>query len=197
MIWEVDSSLESLLRAEAVRDPEIEVVFDAPASDWAARLTGPVVDAYLYDIHEDVERRHAGTAPDRDENGRIVGRRPAVRYYRLSYLITAWTTRAADEHRLLGQLLENLIRFDQVPAEHLKGRLAGKSIPLTTAIPQPDRNASDLWTAVGGDMKPSLDLLVLVPITPAVTFVVGPPTEGRRVSTQEKLPRPVVDPRRG
>jgi hypothetical protein len=197
VIWEVDSSLESLLRAEAVRDKEIEVVFDAPATDWAARLTGPVVDAYLYDIHEDVERRHAGTPPERDGNGRIVGRRAAIRYYRLSYLITAWTTRAADEHRLLGQLLENLIRFEQIPSEHLKGRLAGKNLALTTAMPQPDRNASDLWTAVGGEMKPSLDVMVMVPITPDVTYVVGPPTEGRRVSTAERLPRPVVDPRRG
>ena len=122
---------------------------------------------------------------------------PPIRYYKLSYLITAWTTRAADEHRLLGQLLENLIRFDSIPAEHLRGRLQNRLISLTTAIQQPDRSASDLWTAVGGEMKPSLDLLLLIPIEPQVTYVAGPPTEGRRVSTEEKLPRPEVDWRRG
>ena len=94
MIWEVDTSLESLLRAEALRDTETDVVFDAPTTDWAARLTGPVVDAFLYDIHEDVERRHAGVAPEKNAQGRITGRRPPIRYYKLSYLITAWTTRA-------------------------------------------------------------------------------------------------------
>lgn len=197
MIWEVDTSLESLLRAEAIRDSEIDVVFEAPASDWAARLTGPVVDAYLYDIHEEVDRRHAGTPTERDERGKVVGRRAAVRYYRLSYLITAWTTRAADEHRLLGQLLENLIRFDQIPAAHLKGRLTGKTLPLTTAMPQPDRNAADLWSAVGGELKPFLDLVVLVPITPAVEFVLAPAPATRTVDLSPVEPPPTVDGRRG
>lgn len=198
MIWEVDSTLESLLRAEALKDTDTDVVFDAPTTDWAARLTGPVVDAFLYDVHEDIERRHAGAPPERNAEGRITGRRPATRFYKMSYLVTAWTTRAADEHRLLGQVLENLIRFDQIPAEHLKGRLAGLPIPISTAMPQPDRNASDLWTAVGGELRASIELLLIVPIVPARTYVVGPPTDQPpRVGMEERLPRPEVDWRRG
>ncbi len=198
MIWEVDHSLESLLRAEVLRDAETDIVFDAPTTDWAARLTGPVIDAFLYDIHEDIERRHAGTPVEKDANGRIIGRRPPTRHYKLSYLLTAWTTQAADEHRLLGRLLENLIRFEKVPDEHLRGRLAGLSLPLSIAMPQPDRSASDLWSAVGGEMKPSLDLVVLVPIVPAVTYVAGPPVDDMALDLMKKPePKPVETSNRG
>lgn len=191
MIWDVDSALESLVRAEVLRDSEADIVFDAPTTDWSARLNGPCVDAFLYEITEDVERRHAGT-PTVRENGRITGRRPPVRFYRMSYLLTAWTTRAADEHRLLGQLLENLVRFEQLPAEHLTGRLTGQTVPMQLAMPQANRSVSDLWSAVGGEMKPSLDLVLLVPLAPATTYVAGPPVHERRVNVQEH-PRAVID----
>lgn len=182
MIWDVDASLRSLLEAEVLDGSGAELVFDAPTTAWAARLGGPVVDVFLYDLHEDVERRNAHTVPVRDDTGRITGRRAGARYFRLSYLLTAWTTRAEDEHRLLGQLLENLVRFDIIPSAHLKGRLAGETISVKTAVPPSgDRSVSDLWTAVGGEMKPSLDLVLVVPLTPATEFVAGPPVQERTV----------------
>lgn len=187
MIWDVDEMLTSLLRAEALPGTDTDVVFDAPTREWATRLNGPVIDAFLYDIHEDVERRNAQTTVERDVAGRITGRRPGARYFRLSYLVSAWTSRAEDEHRLLGQLLENLIRFDYVPEEHLKGRLAGAAVSLTTALPpREDRSVSELWGALGGEMKPSLDVIVLVPLVPAKTFVAGPPVQQRDLRVVRK-----------
>lgn len=175
MIHDVDACLGALIKAEALA-AEAEVVFEAPTTSWAARRTGPVVDVFLYDLREDVARRDANTRPARDHNGRIVGRRRGIRYFKLSYMVTAWTNRPTDEHRLLGQLLETLLCYDQVPQAHLRGSLREKTVLLSVSLPPgPDRSLSDLWSALGGEMKPSLDLVVGVPVEPAVTYPAGPP----------------------
>jgi hypothetical protein len=176
MIHDVDASLAALIKAEALRETEADVVFDAPTTGWAARRTGPVVDVFLYDLREDVTRRDAQTWPERDQTGRITGRRRGTRYFKLSYLLSAWTSRPEEEHRLLGQLLEALIRYDRVPAAHLRGRMRDTTVLLNLALPPgPDRSVSDLWSALGGEMKPALDLVVGVAVDPARTYEVGKP----------------------
>lgn len=182
MISDVDAALESLLRAEALRDGSTDISFEAPTSEWASRRAGPVVDVFLYDIREDVGRRDSQAQAVRDARGRVTAHRPGPRYFRLSYLVTAWTSRPEDEHRLLGQLLENLVRFDRVPAVHLTGRVEGAVAVLHVALPPgEDRSLTDLWSALGGDMKPSLDVVVVVPLVPAQEFVAGPPVQERHV----------------
>lgn len=176
MIQDVDACLRALIRDAALRDGEASVVFDAPTTAWAARRTAPVVDAFLYDLREDVGRREAQARPERDVRGRIVGRRRGVRYFRLSYLLTAWTSKPEDEHRLLGQLLEALLPYDEIPGEHLRGRLRDEQVLINLALPPgPERSLSDLWNALGGEMKPSLDLVVVVPVQPARLYPVGKP----------------------
>ena len=98
MIPEIDEALFNLLRTGAVPDKGVEVAFEAPTRDWAARRNGPAVNAYLYDIREDLSRRDGGVQDVRNDQGLIVGRRRPVRFFRLSYLLTSWTTRAQDEH---------------------------------------------------------------------------------------------------
>jgi hypothetical protein len=175
MIQDVDASLAALIKAEALA-AEAEVVFDAPTTNWAARRTGPMIDVFLYDLREDVARRDANTNVQRDHAGRITGRQRGIRWYRLSYLVTAWTNRPDDEHRLLGQLLETLLCYDRIPEAHLAGRLREQTVSLSVSLPAgPDRSVSDLWSALGGEMKPSLDIVLSVPVLPAQTYPVGPP----------------------
>jgi hypothetical protein len=183
MISDVDASLSALLRAEALHGTETEVVFDAPTTDWASRRSGgPVVDVFLYDIREDPARRDIAMQPQRDMTGRITGRKPGIRHYRLSYLLTAWTRRPEDEHRLLGQLLESMLQFDRVPAEYLRGRFTEDTIVLNMAQPPaPDRSLADIWSALGGDMKPSLDLVAIAPVRPGRVYPVGPPVLEQQV----------------
>src|SRR4051812_12454969 len=128
MISDVDAALNALLKAEALNGSDTDVVFDAPTTEWAAKRSGPVIDAFMYDIREEVERRSAGALPKRNDAGRVTGLTPQPRYYRLSYLLTAWTSRPQDEHELLGRLLENLIKFDWIPDSYLRGRLAGEQV---------------------------------------------------------------------
>jgi Pvc16 N-terminal domain len=181
MIHEVDEALRRLVRDEALHDSDIEVVFDAPTKDWAARRNAPTVNLYLYDLREDLRRRQRGLINEYDPTGtRVVARHQPPRHIKLSYLLTAWTQRAEDEHRLLSALLSTFLRYEAVPPGLLSGRLAelGLPVPLTIALPPPeDRSFADVWTALGGELKPSLDIVVSAPIDAGVTRPAGPPVE--------------------
>ena len=66
----------------------------------------PTIDVYLYDIREDLRRRERGLLNEYDEDQtRIIARHLPPRHFKLSYLVTAWTQRPEDEHRLLSALL--------------------------------------------------------------------------------------------
>lgn len=182
VISDADDALVSLLRAEALAGQPAEVALDAPTSAWAARRSGPVVDVFLYDLREEVQRRDAQSRTVRDDTGKVLGYSPGPRWYRLSYLVTAWTAQPEDEHTLLGLVLANLIRFEAIPAEHLGGQLAGEHVPLTVGLPPSgDRSAPELWNALGGELKPALDVVLVAPLAVASTQVAGPPVEGRKV----------------
>jgi hypothetical protein len=182
MIHDVDASLMELLRAEALNGGEADVVFDAPTKEWVSRQNTPAVDAFLYDIREDVSRRDVMAQPVRNDQGVVVGRRPPVRRFKLAYLLTAWTRRPEDEHRLLSQLLTALLGHDRIPERYLQGQLSGEPTPVLLQLalpPTQDRSLSDIWNALGGELKPSIDLVVIAPLDPARRFEAGPPVEER------------------
>ncbi|MFJ7187539.1 DUF4255 domain-containing protein [Streptomyces bacillaris] len=185
MIHEVDDVLRALIRAEVLEGRQIAVVFDAPTREWAAKVNAPMVNLYLYDIREDMRRRERGLHNEYDERGAIVARRRPPRYFKLSYLITAWTKRPEDEHRLLSSLLACLLRYEALPPALLAGTLAevGAAVPMSIALPPPeDRSFADVWSALGGELKPSLDLVISVPVTASPVYEAGPPVgdEGLR-----------------
>jgi Pvc16 N-terminal domain len=178
MIQDVDDALRTLVLREALNGAGVEVAFDAPTRDWSTRRNAPTVDLYLYDIREDLQRREVAWQPVRDRAGLVTDRRPPPRHYRLSYLVTAWTQRPEDEHRLLSALLACFIRHERLPDDVLAGSLADRERPVfaTIALPPPtDRSLSDVWSALGGELKPSLDLVVIAPLTDARKEAVGPP----------------------
>ena len=178
MIAQVDDALRTLIRTEALDGSEVDVVFDAPTKDWAARRNAPTVNLYLYDIREDVRRRERGLSEQRGDDGHVRTRRPAPRHYKLSYLVTAWTQRPEDEHRLLDQLLRCFLKHDALPDELVVGPLAetGLVVPLTVGLPPPeDRAFADVWSALGGELKPSLDIVVIAPVDTGIVYQAGPP----------------------
>ncbi|WP_448616964.1 DUF4255 domain-containing protein [Modestobacter sp. URMC 112] len=201
MIHEVDSALRALILRDGLEGADAEVVFDAPTKDWAGRRNGPTVDVYLYDIREDLRRRERGMINEFGDDGRVVARRLPPRHFKLSYLITAWTQRPVDEHRLLSGLLTCFLRHDAVPADLLAGPLAalGLPVPVSVALPPPeDRSFADVWSALGGELKPSLDIVVSVPTDTGQRREVGPPvTEPPRVSLGGTAPWPPREVRQG
>jgi uncharacterized protein DUF4255 len=180
MIHDVDESLRALVKRDALNGSKVEVAFDAPTKDWVAKRNAPTIDMYLYDIREDTTRRETAWIEIRDEKGIVTERRLPPRRYRLSYLVTAWTNRPEDEHRLLSGLLSCFVRHEYMPLELLTGVLEDSSLPviINVALPVPaDRNIADVWSAMGGELKPSLDLIVTAPLDIERSLEVGPPVQ--------------------
>lgn len=178
MIHDVDETLRHLVKQEVLPDDGVEIAFDAPTREWVSRRNAPSVDLYLYDIREDRARRQTMWEDIRDDQGRVVERRLRPRWYRLSYLVTAWTQRPEDEHRLLSALLSCLIRHETMPPELLQGALEGTQhqVVMTVALPPTeDRSIADVWSAMGGELKPSLDLIVTAPFDVERSLSAGPP----------------------
>jgi len=175
----IDEAIRTLIRRDALNGGDIEVVFDAPTKEWASRRNAPTVDVYLYDIREDLKWRAYGTTEVRDgSTGYVTSRRPPPRHFKFSYLVTAWTQRPEDEHRLLSGILQCFLRFSVLPEDVLTGPLEGLSqCVVGIGMPPPDdRPVSDVWTALGGELKPSLDLTITAPLDPRRTDTdIAPP----------------------
>jgi hypothetical protein len=179
VIHEVDEALKRLVRDEALHGTDVEVAFDAPTKDWASRRNAPTVNVYLYDVREDLRRRQRGLVNEYT-NDMVSARHLPPRHYKLSYLVTAWTQRPEDEHRLLSSLLTGFLLYEAMPPTLLTGTLAavGLPVPLTVALPPPeDRAFADVWSALGGELKPSLDVVVSAPLDSGRVFPAGPPAK--------------------
>ncbi|MGR0219706.1 DUF4255 domain-containing protein [Agromyces sp. ZXT2-6] len=190
MIGEIDDALKALVKASEGIAADIDIAFDAPTTEWAARRNAPTVDLFLYDIREDVRRREYGWSEQRDERGVVTARAPAPRYFKLSYLVTAWTQRPDDEHRLLDALLRCFLRYDAIPGTFVVEILAETGLPCSLTIAQPppeDRAFADVWSSLGGELKPSLDVVITAPVSRDVTYAVGPPVTDGVAATFEDM----------
>ncbi len=194
MIHEIDEALHGLLTAEVLGTTGIEVVFDAPTREWVARRNAPTINLFLYSVQESLAHRQQGRLAEYAPDGTVAAIHDPPRRYHLSYLITAWTKRAQDEHRLLSVLLSGLIARGTLPADRLTGSLAalGVTVPYTIALPPGEgRTLADVRSALGGELKPALDLVVTMPLA-AARQPAGPAvTEALLVRTVDR-----TDPRR-
>ncbi|MEU9293856.1 DUF4255 domain-containing protein [Streptomyces sp. NPDC048266] len=174
MIHEIDEALRRLLSPAVTGD----VAFDAPTRDWAARRNAPTLNAYLYDIREDVARRERGAYAERDAGGTVTRRRQPPRWFRLSYLVTAWTSRPEDEHRLLSAAMALLLPHEVLAGDAVPEsvRPIAASLPISVAVPPAEsRSLADIWSALGGELKPSLDVVVTTPFPVTPVYEVAPP----------------------
>ncbi|WUH98504.1 DUF4255 domain-containing protein [Spirillospora sp. NBC_00431] len=201
MLHEVDDALRTLLRTRALMaGGDVQLVFDAPTREWAARRNTPTVNVYLYDVREDMGRREQGPVRVHDEGGRVAGYQRPPRTYRLSYLVSAWTKQPEDEHRLLSAVLGCLLRHDTLPADTMPAggllATAGVAVPVTVAVPPGEpRSITDLWSALGGELKPSLDVVVLAPFPLPPDLGAPPPVTQVEVKVRESASK-VVELRR-
>lgn len=186
MIHDVDEALRALIERDALADSGVGVSFDAPSKAWAARQSSPTVNVYLYDIREDLDRRASAYEEiRRNVNGRdvVVDRRMPPRLFCLAYLVSAWTRRPEDEHRLLSAVLVCLLRHPVVPGDLFAESSSDSEaldagphvVKMTVALPvTKERKTADVWGALGGELKPALDVVVTAPVDPQMRQPVGP-----------------------
>jgi hypothetical protein len=127
------------------------------------------LNCYLYDIREDRELRQTKPYLDRKPDGTFSKKYPPARV-RAAYCITAWSPAAVtvgvapslDEHKLLSDVLRVLLKYPEFPSTALVGVLTGQQPPMPTIVimPEVDKIVSDFWTAVGGQLRPSIDYRV-------------------------------------
>lgn len=192
MIHEVDEGIRRMLADDDVPGDQGELAFDAPTTEWTARRNAPTVNVFLYDIREDLSRRHSGAIEVHGEDGVLRGWRGVARWFELSYLVTAWTNRPQDEHRLLSQALRCLVRRERIEPRWLTGSLAelGMSIGMRVAGPVSEgRAATDIWSALGGELKPAINLMVTAPLAGEWTPAGAPVTEGAVLHVTSDEPR--------
>jgi hypothetical protein len=152
----LDESLEAFLRAAVPLDPtEVAISFEAPDKQWAATVTQPTINLFLWDIHRAPEKARAGMETIQ-HNGQTVRRRPPP-VVSLCYVLTAWTAHHRDEHQLLGEVMRAVLANRELPVEHLKAPL-GELRPL----PSLDLGGvqTEFWKSIDGVLKPGLELRV-------------------------------------
>ena len=192
MLADLDRALRRLLRSSLTSEHgfrDVEVAFEAPTRDWAAGVSTPTLNLFLYDLRE-ASSAPAGEWAERRENGRAARERPPMRVD-CAYSITAWTRAVQDEHRMLSQTLAVLLAHERLPAEVLSDALKRHVDTIATRVGRTKHEGSaEFWTALGGQYKLSLDYVVTLPCDPGVTFHRGP-----EVRTQSVLVRDAARPR--
>lgn len=190
MLHLLDHSLQAYLRAAVPLPDDVEVSFETPDREWVAKLAQPTVNLFLYDVRPDRASRRAGWEVEHRADG-VWRERPAPRAT-CRYLVTAWANDPDDEHRLLGALLRLLLHPRRLPREHLAAGLAGSDhLPvLTTGFDEPQSNIADMWSALGGQLRPGVDLKVDLDLD-AIPVTVGPlgaPVARTETTTRQRLP---------
>jgi Pvc16 N-terminal domain len=184
MLHLLDESLEAFLRATVpLPAREIDVAFDAPDKEWAARVSRPTINLYLWDVRRNVSTRFFDAETPGDGNGRTQRRAPLSRVD-CRYLVTAWTSDVRDEHSLLGITLTALLRHTELERQYLQGAYRDVvRVPLIEVGADDGRDNPGFWSALGGQLKPGLDLTVTATVDSAPLTSAGPPTDPRANAT--------------
>ena len=164
MFADVDESIRQLLIQHGNLDSgEVDIAFDMPTREWAARLTRPTVNLYLFDIRENTELRDPSAwVVRRGPSNSATKSRPIVKVD-LSYKITAFANAIEDEHRLLSRVLLTLFVYPILPEEVLQGAVVGQEMRAETAQPGGIvESPADYWGALDNDIKPSIDYKLTV-----------------------------------
>lgn len=177
MLHLLDETLEAFLRAEVpLPARDVDIAFAAPDRDWGAGVTKPTIDLFLWDVRRNVDERAAGVELVEEEGRRY--RRQSLPRLDCRYLVTAWTAEVIDEHALLGDLLVALLGHREIAPDYLQGAYARvRPLPSLTVAAADGREQSDFWSALGGQLKPGLDVVVTATVDAAVLAAAGPDTE--------------------
>lgn len=174
MIQELDETIRELILTYGnFGRNNIEISFDQPTGAWAAGLTRPTINCYLYDLRENLELRSAEISVERGQDGKAI-KQLAPRRYDLSYLITVWTQgQVADEHAVLWRVLAVLAERSPLPEGVCQGALASQPYPIKGRAAQPAlpiESLPDLWGVMENQLRPAINYQVTLAMEREITF---------------------------
>lgn len=180
----VDSGLETLVRDSLpLPDPIGDVSFDPPSGTWSAQLSRITVNFFLFGVGRSPQPPRPAT--ERTVNGRVQRRQP-LPMLQLHYLVSAWAGTVRDEHQLIGDVLALFLSEQVLPTRYLPDDFAS-GVQLAVA-PHDNNRAKDVWSTVGGTIKPSFELVVTC-ATDALPFLDLAPSVDRVQSLLAPKPR--------
>jgi hypothetical protein len=177
----LDESLEAFLRARVPLDvSEVAISFEAPDKAWAATVTQPTVNLFLWSVYRAPEKARAGMETV-TINGQTARRRPPP-VVSLSYVLTAWTTHHRDEHQLLGEVMRAVLATRTLEPPYLRS-------PLDQLQPLPSLDLggvqTDFWKSIDGVLKPSLELQVSLVVDAATLRPTAEPPAEVAIATRD------------
>jgi hypothetical protein len=162
MIHDLDETIRQLLiKKGRLNAGEIDISFDQPTGDWAAGLSRPTINCWLYDARENLELRSMEWRVTRS-NGQGQKRIAPLRFD-LNYLVTAWTRKVEDEHQLLWRALGALAQARSLSPEQCVGALQGQPFDIPTKVGQVSDavpNLTDLWSVLDNEMRAGFNFVV-------------------------------------
>jgi hypothetical protein len=202
MIDDLDLTIAALLEHDL--PPEIleqaAITFATPDEGFPPDpVSLPALDLFLYDMRENRELRSREWVVELNaDKTELTRERQPVRVD-CSYLVTAWPnpssmTPALDEHRLLGAVLQVLLRHPVLPKSRLQGVLAQIDGEMPTAALQQGQadDMASFWQALGGRPRAAFGYTVTIAVQPLVPVSAGPPVLHKEfdiaVGTKQALP---------
>jgi hypothetical protein len=179
----VDATVEAFLRGTVpLSASEIDVAFEPPTRDWSAKLTRPTVNAHLWDVKRSRERARTGVEHVQRNDQRI--QRLALPRVELRYLVTVWASEHRDERTLLGGILRAALAVSHVPATFVAPALADLS-PIALTVAGSGDVQADPGKVLDGQVKSSLELVVVSDVDTGLGEVVAPPATEFEVSVSD------------
>jgi hypothetical protein len=176
MIRDLDLTLKTMLAGEAEPGSElstVEMSFSVPDEEWQKKGNKLELNVYLYDIRGNRVLRSNERRVQRNADGTVTRTKDPPRID-CSYMITAWNKVSStgnedkewDEHRLLGQVLQVVLKNPTIPMEYLAGGLAGQEPPLPMVAAQKDEltDPVDFWGTLNSSVRPSIHCIVTISI---------------------------------
>lgn len=175
MFADLDESIRRMLAERGnLNSGEIDIAFDMPTRDWAAGISKPTINLYLYDVREDLEFRNPVPFKVRPgPNNTAIKSRPDV-FVDLSYNVTTFANSIEDEHRLLSRTLLTLLQNPVLPPDLLQGQVAGQQIQTFVAKSNDVmQSPADYWGAIDNDIRPSIDYKLVMSMDISTEISVG------------------------
>lgn len=192
----IDEALEAYIRAEVpLAVNEVDVSFERPDRDWGTAVTRPTVSAFLWDVRRNSNEQEAGIGTQQ-VNGRTV-RKAVLPRMDCRYLLTTWAGDVRTEHQLLGSLMGALLRNTVMSPTYLTNGLAQlRPLPVISVARFDGSDNADFWTAIGGELRPAVDLTLTVTFDTSISEEAGPPVRTVEIGTgrleESDYPRRVI-----